>query len=174
MTYSTVLKSVLLSLCLISSTPLYASPATDASVNKFIQLNEFSNLLNNSLNELQPYFDNQAEQLIRSISNNKELNANELSISLKLSQKMFDLTKQTMTSPKTIDAIKQVIKNTYTEEEVQAYNKFLSTPEGQSINRKSTKVILGVQTAIEEIAIQTMQSSDFENEVIKIIEPLTK
>ena len=174
MPYSTALKSVLLSLCLISSTPLYASPATDASVNKFIQLNEFSNLLNNSLNELQPYFDNQAEQLIRSISNNKELNANELSISLKLSQKMFDLTKQTMTSPKTIDAIKQVIKNTYTEEEVQAYNKFLSTPEGQSINRKSTKVILGVQTAIEEIAIQTMQSSDFENEVIKIIEPLTK
>lgn len=174
MTYSTVLKSMLLSLCLIGSSSLYASPATDASINKFIQLNEFSNLLNNSLNELQPYFDNQAEQLIRSISNNKELNANELSISLKLSQKMFDLTKRTMTSPKTIDAIKQVIKNTYTEEEVQAYNKFLSTPEGQSINRKSTKVILGVQTAIEEIAIQTMQSSDFENEVIKIIEPLTK
>ena len=174
MAYSTILKSALLCICFISSNALYAAPATDATVNKFIQLSDLNNILDKSLNELHPYFDEQAEQLVQNLSKSDVLDANELSIALKLSQKMLDMTRKTVMSPKTTDAIKQVVKNIYTEEEIQAYNKFLSTPEGKSINLKSTKAMLEIQSSIENIALQTMENSDYEKEIFKIIEPLTK
>ena len=174
MTYSIILKSTFFSLCFLGSTSLYATPATDSTINKFIQLSELNSTLNNNINELQPYFDSQAEQIIQSISSNNELDANEIAISLKLSQKMFDMTKKTVTSPQTIKTVKQVIKNIYTEEEILAYNKFLSTPEGKSINQKSSQAMMEIQTAIEDLATQTMKNSDYEKEIIKIIEPLAQ
>ena len=112
--------------------------------------------------------------MIQSISPNEKLDINEVSIALKLSQKMLDMTRKTVASPKATDAIKQVVKEVYTEEEIKAYNTFLSTPEGKSINRKSTDTMLKIQTAIERIAQETMQNSDYEKEILKIIEPLTK
>lgn len=174
MTYSTILKLTFFSLCFLGSTSLYATPATDSTINRFIQLSELNSTLNNNINELQPYFDSQAEEIIQSISPNHELDANEITISLKLSQKMFDMTKKTVTSPQAINTVKQVIKNIYTEEEILAYNKFLSTPEGKSINQKSTQAMMEIQKAIEDLATQTMKNSDYEKEIIKIIEPLVQ
>lgn len=174
MAYSTILKSTFFSLCFLGSTSLYATPATDSTINRFIQLSELNSTLNNNINELQPYFDSQAEEIIQSISPNHELDANEITISLKLSQKMFDMTKKTVTSPQAINTVKQVIKNIYTEEEILAYNKFLSTPEGKSINQKSTQAMMEIQKAIEDLATQTMKNSDYEKEIIKIIEPLAQ
>lgn len=174
MTYSTILKSTLFSLCFLGSINIYAATATDSTINKFIQLSELNSTLNKNINELQPYFDSQAEQIIQSISPNNELDANEITISLKLSQKMFDMTKKTITSPQAIATVKKIIKNIYTEEEIQAYNKFLSTPEGKSINEKSTQAMMEIQTAIEYLATQTMKNSDYEKEIIKIIEPLAQ
>ena len=152
--------------------PAFAAPATDASIDKLIQLSELDVVFQQSIKELQPFFDQQAEELVTTLVNTANLDAKQLAVAQQLSQAMSNMTIIALKDPSVTQKLKQTLKNTYTEKEAQAYNAFLSTPEGQSINRKSASVTIEIQKFIEETIIKATEANDFDKEVEKIIAPL--
>lgn len=61
------------------------------------------------------------------------------------------------------------MQNVYTEEEVQAYIKFLSTPEGQSINRKETEIVNQMQNYFQSLAENSFHTANFEQKLEGVV-----
>jgi hypothetical protein len=68
------------------------------------------------------------------------------------------------------------LKETLSEEEVQAYLKFLRTPEGKSINQKNLKINTNVFQYINNLSQKTLadpeQSLQLKEQLLSIIKPL--
>lgn len=74
MTIRPILKNLSISLCLSCiTTSLFASPAKLSSVKELMQMSQIDYLLKESINELTPYYDQQAEQIISNITGIKTL-----------------------------------------------------------------------------------------------------
>ncbi len=157
---------------LLTSQFATAKPATSTSVDELIKLSEIESLFETTLQELNPYFENEAEKIVLSITGSPQLDAQQLLVAQQLAKVLYDSTEQVIKQPAVKIRLKEIMQNIYTEEEVQAYNKFLRTPEGQSINRKSVQAIGQMQVYIESIAAQTFERADFEQKVEKVIAPL--
>lgn len=151
---------------------IYAAPASDADIDRLVKLSELDSLFEQGLKDLQPYFDQESEQLVIHLANSTDLDAKQLAIAQQLSQAMSNATENALKDPSVIEKIKQTLKSTYSDKEVAAYNAFLSTPEGQSINRKSSTVTLEIQKFMSEIIEKNNQNKDFDQQIEKIIAPL--
>ncbi len=79
MTIRPILKNLSISsLCLSCiTTSLFASPAKLSSVKELMQMSQIDYLLKESINELTPYYDQQAEQIITNITGIKTLGPKE-------------------------------------------------------------------------------------------------
>lgn len=172
MNFTHSLKILTLIIGLSGSGFMYASPASDAEINRLIQLSELDTVFAQGLKDLQPYFDHEAEQLVIQLVNSSDLNAKQLAIAQQLSQTMSNATENALKDPKVTEKIKEILKSTYTTKEVAAYIAFLSTPEGQSINRKSSTVSLNIQKFMNEIIEKNNNNKDFDQKIEKIIAPL--
>lgn len=83
--YSPILKNLSISLCLSCiTTSLFASPAKLSSVKELMQMSQIDYLLKESINELTPYYDQQAEQIISNITGIKTLGPKEKEAAKKL------------------------------------------------------------------------------------------
>ena len=155
----------------------YASPATEESVTKLIQLSELNTLLDQSAHDMQPYFDQQAEDLIKQVTATKTLNIDAQNAALQVSALLSDLHQQMIHNPKFIQMFKETFKKNYTEEELQAYISFLSTPMGQIINKKTNKVMSEIHTQTAQLSEQSMTTPEyqeaFKTKLMAIIQPLT-
>lgn len=163
--------TLILSTFLISPIVM-AKPATSASVDELLRLSELEQLLHISLQELNPYFEQESEKLVKEIIGSDHLDTQQLIISQRLTQTLYNTTEELLKQPAVIQKIKEIVKDTYTEEELRAYNAFLKTPEGRSINQKSTKVMSQLQIYMEQLVTDNLKNSDFEEKIVKVIAPL--
>ena len=177
MTAQQIIKRLSISLCLTCiSTGIFASPAKLSTVKELMQVSQIEYLLRQSLIELGPYYDKQAEQIILNTTGSKVLDSKEKQAALQLSQLLKDSSTQIITHPKTQQVIEDIYLKTYTEEELQASIKFLKTPEGQSITRKNAKMMGELSTYMMRLG-QEMFNDDktrenFQEKMMTIIAPL--
>lgn len=179
MTIRPILKHLSISLCLSCiTTSLFASPAKLSSVKELMQMSQIDYLLKESINELTPYYDQQAEQIISNITGIKTLGPKEKEAAKKLGLLLKDSSNQLISSPKTTQALQDIYLKTYTEEEIQANLKFLKTPEGQSITRKNVQIMGQISEYMMELGQQTFNDpkarDHMQEEMLKIIAPLMK
>ncbi len=114
----------------------FASTATDKSVDKLMQLSNITEIFKQSTRDMQPYFDEQAEDLVRQVTGAQTLNIDQQNAVFKISALYTEVQQNLVTNPEFTNMFKALFKKTFTEEEVQANIAFLSTPLGQSINKK--------------------------------------
>lgn len=119
----------------------FATVATEKSVDKLIQLSNISEIFKQSTRDVQPYFDEQAEDLVRQITGAQTLNIEQQNAVLQISALYTEVQQNLVTNPEFTDMFKALFKKTFTEEEVQANIAFLSTPLGQSINNKTNSLM---------------------------------
>ena len=173
-----ILKPLFATLLLSGCSLLQAAPMTDNTANKLIQLTEVQLLLKNSQIEIQPIFEQQAEVILKNALATETLDAKEQQAAKQISQLMANLSKQIIDNPEFLNMIKQSYQRTYSEEEAQAYIAFLSTPQGQSINRKSPelmKLVMQQSTALSnQISNDPQQQEKFMQQLNSIIQPLLK
>ena len=78
--------------------------------------------------------------------------------------------------PETLQAIEQIYTETLSEEEVQAYLKFLRTPEGKSINQKNLTISSNVFQYMNNLNQKTLndpeQNLKVKEQLLSIIKPL--
>lgn len=156
----------------LSSQISFAAPPTDASIEKLINLSKLDQMFNEGLAGLQPFFNEQSNLIIQNVVQSPNLNSGQQKAAQELAATMVSFTEAALKNEKVKDKIRLVIKNTYTEEELKAYNAFLSTPEGQSINLKSTKVSIELQSFMEELIKNSTDTTEFEKIVEGILTPL--
>ena len=158
------------------NTTCFATPATEKSVNQLIQLSELSSVLDQSAVEMQPFFDQKAEDLIRKVTSTDVLNIDEQNAALQISALLSDLHRETIRNPKFMQMFRDIFKKTYTEEELQAYITFLSTPIGQSINKKSHQIMTEIYTQTSQLSEQALTTPEsqkaFQEKLTAILTPL--
>ena len=169
---------VLTSLCLISAMQsVFATPAQTQSVKELIKLSEFENILYTSLDEMQPTLDSEAENILLRVLNKDKLTTTQEQLAvLELSQLLKDKSSKMFMRPETLQAIEQIYTVTLSEEEVQAYLKFLRTPEGKSINQKNLTISSNVFQYMNNLNQKTLndpeQNLKLKEQLLSIIKPL--
>ncbi len=174
------ISSVLVGLCLISTMQsVFATPARTQSVKELIKLSAFENILYTSLDEMQPTLDSDAENILLRVLNKDKLTTTQEQLAvLELSQLLKDTSSKVFARPETLQAIEKIYAETLSEEEVQAYLKFLKTPEGRSINQKTLKISTNVFQYMSHLSQQSLndpeQSSQLKEQFLTIIKPLVQ
>lgn len=162
--------------CSCLSMSLLAAPAKLSSVQQLIQVGEINALMINSLDELNQYFDKQAEQIIVNITGNPNLTTEQQLAALEISALMKSSSKQIINNPKTQQAIEKIYLDNYTEAEVQAGLRFLNTPEGRSINRKNAKIMGQISEYMmsvgEKMHDDAAMRDNLQEDVLKILQPI--
>ncbi len=158
------------------SSGLLASPAKMSSVKQLMQVSQINTLLNDALDELKPYYDKQSEQILLNITRNSSLTADEQQAAQKLSALMKISSARIISSPKTQQAIEKIYLDNYTEQEVQASLRFLSTPEGLSISRKNAKMMGQISEYMMQLGEQMYEDpairDTFQNDMLTILQPI--
>ncbi|ENW06852.1 DUF2059 domain-containing protein [Acinetobacter beijerinckii] len=154
-----------------------ASPAQTKSVRELIKLSDLENVLSTSLDEMQPTLDLEAENILLRVLGKEKLNTTQEYLAvIELSQLLKDTSSKVYARPETLQAIEKIYTETLTEEEIQAYLKFLRTPEGKSINQKNLKISTHVFQYMNNLSQQTLsdpeQSLQIKEQFLTIIKPL--
>lgn len=156
------LLSQLLAICLFwgIQSSSFASPAQDKSVNKLIELSNVTELFKQSTRDLQPFYDEQAEDLVHQVTGSSTLNIDQQNAVLQISALYSDVQQQMVADPEFLNMFKALFKKTFTEEEVQANIAFLSTPLGQSINQKMNILMTEILQETTKFSQQHMLKSE--------------
>ncbi|CAM4439729.1 hypothetical protein F901_00540 [Acinetobacter dispersus] len=170
--------NMVIGLCLlVGMQNTFASPAQTKSVKELIKLSELENVLNTSLDEMQPTLDLEAENILLRVLGKEELTTTQEHLAvLELSQLLKDTSSKVFARPETVQAIEKIYADTLSEEEIQAYLKFLKTPEGKSINQKTLQISTNVFQYMNNLSQKTLndpeQSSQLKEQFLTIIKPL--
>ena len=173
------LNQLLCSITLCSlSFATFAQPATEASVEKALKLSDISGTLAQSQQDMHPIYDQQAEEVIRNIFKIQQLNAEQQKAAKQIADVTASFSQKLISNPKFVQMLKKVYMQTFTEEEVLANIQFLETPIGQSINKKSSKMMAEIMRNSIEMSTAMMQDPTTQKEmnqrVEKILKPLFK
>ncbi len=159
-----------------ASSAIYAAPMTEQSLEKLMQLADIQNVLKSANAEIQPMFEQQAEEIVKQSLAVSTLNAKQQQGAKQLAQLMSNMNKQVTEHPKFLAMIKDTYRNTFTEEEAQANIAFLSTPLGQSITKKSAKlsseIIQKSAQLAGEISEDPKHKQQFMQKFEQILQPL--
>jgi hypothetical protein len=172
------ISKLLISFCLVIAVQnTEASPAQVKSVKELIKLSELENILHTPLDEMQPTLDAEAENILLRILGKQRLTTTEEHLAvIELGQLLKQTSSKMFARPKTLQAIEQIYTETLSEEEVQAYLKFLRTPEGKSINQKNLKINTNVFQYMNNLSQKTLadpeQSLQLKEQLLSIIKPL--
>ncbi len=98
-----------LSLCCMTVSS-FASPATDKSVDKLMQLSNITEIFKQSTRDMQPYFDEQAEDLVRQVTGAQTLNIDQQNAALQISALYSDVQQKMITDPEYLALFKSLFK----------------------------------------------------------------
>ncbi|MEG0488051.1 MAG: DUF2059 domain-containing protein [Acinetobacter sp.] len=160
------------SLFLGTQSIVFASPATDKSVDKLMQLSNISEVFKQSTKDMQPYFDEQAEDLVRQVTGTQTLSIDQQNAVLQISALYSDVQQKITTDPKFMNMFKALFKKTFTEEEVQANIQFLSTPIGQSINQKMNLLMSEIMLETTKFSQEQMLKEENQNAIKQKMEAI--
>ncbi len=171
-----IYRALLLSTSVLMSSALMAQPVQEKTLDHLIELSNFTGMIAQSNQNMRPMFDAQAEDILKNNLGVLELSTEQKLVAQKISLLLQKTNEAIISNPKFLHMIRKNFQQTYTEEEAQAYIQFLSTPMGQSINRKSsvmTNNILQETLAISnEILNQPLQMQRFNEQLTSLIQPL--
>jgi uncharacterized membrane-anchored protein YjiN (DUF445 family) len=165
-------------LCAITLSALsaasFAKPATEASVEKALKLSDIRSALAQSQQDMRPVYDLQAEEMLKNIFKTPALNAEQQKAAGQIAEVMGSFSNQLISDPKFMQMIKAVYMQTFSEEEVLANIQFLETPLGQSINKKSSKMMSEIMRNSITMSAQLMQDPAVQREMNRKIEKILK
>ncbi|MDV2438342.1 DUF2059 domain-containing protein [Acinetobacter gerneri] len=123
------------------SSMTFATPATDKSVQQFFAVIKYQEQMQTLMQKMTPLFDQQANQFLsvtlkRTVTENTE---DQLAI-IKISQLFQEIVNKAYQDPAIHSKFEKIYLNNFTEEEIQAFIKFFSSPEGQSYLQKTPSV----------------------------------
>ena len=147
-----------ITLCVLS-TASFAKPATEASVEKALKLGDLKGTLAQSQQEMRPVYDQQAEEIIKNIFKTSTLNTEQQKAAKQIAEITASFSSKLISDPKFMQMLKNVYMQTFTEEEVLANIQFLETPLGQSINKKSSKMMSEIMRNSIAMTAEMMQDS---------------
>ncbi|WP_336035558.1 DUF2059 domain-containing protein [Acinetobacter bereziniae] len=165
--------ALILSLCCMTVSS-FASPATDKSVDKLMQLSNITEIFKQSTRDMQPYFDEQAEDLVRQVTGAQTLNIDQQNAALQISALYSDVQQKMITDPEYLALFKSLFKKTFTEEEIQANIAFLSTPLGQSINQKMNLLMTEVMQETTKFSQKQMLKAENQKVIKDKMEAILK
>lgn len=166
-----------LTLCTLSFST-FAKPATEASVEKALLLGDIKGTLAQSQQEMRPVYEQQAEEMLKNMFKATTLNTEQQKAAQQIADITASFSNKLISDPKFMQMLKDVYMQTFTEEEVLANIQFLETPIGQSINKKSSKMMSEIMRNSIEMSAQMMQDpatqDEINQQVAKTLEPLFK
>lgn len=152
----------------------FAKPATEASVEKALKLSDIRSALAQSQQDMRPVYDLQSEEMLKNIFKTPALNAEQQKAAGQIAEVMGSFSNQLISDPKFMQMIKAVYMQTFSEEEVLANIQFLETPLGQSINKKSSKMMSEIMRNSITMSAQLMQDPAVQREMNRKIEKILK
>lgn len=158
----------------ILSTASFAKPATEASVEKALKLSDIRGALAQSQQDMRPVYNLQAEEMLKNIFKTPALNAEQRKAAGQIAEVMGAFSNQLISDPKFMQMIKAVYMQTFSEEEVLANIQFLETPLGQSINKKSSKMMSEIMRNSITMSAQLTQDPAVQREMNRKIEKILK
>lgn len=173
------IKSFLLSVIISQSiATAFASSAQLATAQKIVELTQLENEFNTNIRNLQSMYINQATALVKQQTNHQTLTAADNQAIEKIMQ-IFN--RNTATISKSVD-VKQIgselYRQSYTEEELQAYKRFLESPEGLSVVKKLPIFTANLNQAIiqktQVISAQNNMTEQTKKEISQILSTLPK
>ena len=171
-----IYRALLLSTSVLMSSALMAQPVQEKTLDHLIELSNFTGMIAHSNQNMRPMLEAQAEDILKNNLGVLELSSEQKHVAQKISLLLQKTNEAIISNPKFLHMIRKNFQQTYTEEEAQAYIQFLSTPMGQSINRKSSIMTINIlqeTLAISnEILNQPLQMQKFNEQLASIIQPL--
>lgn len=158
-----------IALCVLS-TASFAKPATEASVEKALKLGDIKGTLAQSQQEMRPVYDQQAEEIIKNIFKTSTLNTEQQKAAKQIAEITASFSSKLISDPKFMQMLKNVYMQTFTEQEVLANIQFLETPLGQSINKKSSKMMSEIMRNSIAMSAEMMQDPAIQLEMNRQIE----
>ncbi|MEB3768204.1 DUF2059 domain-containing protein [Acinetobacter sp. MD2] len=160
------------------SSTSFASPVKPASVEQLMQLVQVDKMLKDSTQAMHPVFEQQARDGVQKYTGHQTLTAQDLEAVQKMTALLQDMMSNIFKNLNTEQMIRNIYQQSFTEEEVQAYIRFLKTPEGQSINAK-TPVIMQqtmqeMTQAIQKGMLTDAQKVQLQQQVEAIFKTLPK
>lgn len=132
------LKLFFLSVCLSLSTQLsFAAQPTDQSIQQLFKVMDLAKLTQQTIEQLKPQLDEQANQIVQMITKKDKLSVKEQDVAKQISKKMYDQTMQMLAWKDLAPIYTQVYKESFSQEEIQAQTDFYSSAIGQSILTKT-------------------------------------
>ncbi|TCB67673.1 DUF2059 domain-containing protein [Acinetobacter sp. ANC 4178] len=166
-----------LALCTLSFST-FAKPATEASVEKALVLSDIKGTLAQSQQEMRPVYEQQAEEMLKNMFKTTTLNAEQQKAAQQIADITASFSGKLISDPKFMQMLKDVYMQTFTEEEVLANIQFLETPVGQSISKKSSKMMSEIMRNSIDMSAQMMQDpatqDEINQQVAQTLEPLFK
>lgn len=153
---------LILALGCLNSTA-FATPAKSSSVEQLMQLTHVNQTLQDSTQAMQPVFEQQSVQIIQKYTGHQTLTAQDLTASKQMTAVFKNMTADLLKKTNTEEMIRKLYQQNFSEEEVQAYIRFLNTPEGRSIEQKTPVLMKQIGLEMAKITQHGLLSESEQN-----------
>lgn len=135
--------------CILTLATLFTSIThANSPEQELIALTDTRQILKNSINSMLPVYKQRATQMVQQRTGHTTLNSKDLQVVDQLTQSLFNTSEDFLNRMNIQQSIEGVYASYYTEQEVQAYLKFLKSPEGRSIMSKNAQVNAAVEQQV--------------------------
>lgn len=131
------LPACMLSLGLMTTTTLYAAPATPTTIQEFQRVSQMDKLLDQSIEQSRPVFMELANNKVKEYSKSSQLNTAQQQAATDIAELIYQQNLKQFQQLNFKNNIETIFQNTFSEEELRAAIKFYQSPEGQSILAKT-------------------------------------
>ena len=149
------------SLCIFAITT-HAQQPTEQQVTKLIQVMNVEQLLQETVQQLKPQFDQQANSVVKSIVKKEQLSPEQQKIADEFAEHLFQYTLNAIAWDKMKPIYEKIYKDIYNEKEVQAQIDFYSSAIGQAILKKTPLVAEESMKLVNQQLMSTLQNSEKE------------
>lgn len=164
--------------CYSFSQTALATPTQPASVQELIRLSNAEQLVKEAVKNYAPYFQKHSEQVIKDYTGHQTLTEQDQVAAQKLSKIFVNTVEVFLQQAKPIEIIQNIYTKQLSEEEVQAYIRFLKSPEGQSINKKMPIILQQTVQQINQATEKLTQDKKFQQQMTQqiadVLKPLPK
>lgn len=159
--YKRLLHIHLFALATALSTHIYANSPTQELMN----LTDANRTLNNTINSMVPIYKQRATQMVQQRTGHNPLTTKDFQVIDQLTQSMFTTSQDYLKRMNMPQSIEGVYATYYTDQEIQAYLKFLKSPEGRSIMSKNAQVNAAVEQQVAISIANLAKSISFQQKI---------
>lgn len=160
------------------SSAAFATPAKPSSVEQLVQLAQIHKTVQDSIQAMRPVFQQKSVQTIQTYTGHQTLTTQDLTASQQLTAVLQNMTAESLKNANIDEMIRNIYQQNFTEEEVQAYIRFLNTPEGHSITQKTPMIMSQIGQDVAKLtqkgSFSQQQQEKYKQQIQDILKPLPK